>query len=82
MREARGLIRGMARQTIGIAAVRSAARCKLDRLAYIDGGDEGSAADRYRERFGFDEQRRYRRNLAGHRRAQRFSGPRWSHRGG
>ena len=28
--------------------MRSAARCKLDRLAYIDGGDEGSAADRYR----------------------------------
>ena len=37
------IIVGMARQAIGIAAVRAAARCKLDRLAEIDecgGGGE------------------------------------------
>ena len=81
IREARGLIKGLALQAIGIAAVRSAARCKLDRLATALGNDEGSAAQRRAERFNYDEQRRYRRNLQGHRRARRFDGPRARRRG-
>ena len=82
VREAKGIIVGMARQAIGIAAVRSAARCKLDRLAEIDADEEGGAVHWRHQRFNYDEQRRYRRNLAGHRRAQRFSGPRAHSRGG
>ena len=82
VREAKGIIVGMARQAIGIAAVRSAARCKLDRLAEIDADEEGGAAHWRHQRFNYDEQRRYRRTLAGHRRAQRFSGPRARSSGG
>ena len=75
VREARGLIRGMCLETIGIAAARAAARCKLDRANLMEGNEEGSAAQRRRDRFNYDEQRRYRRNLDGHRRARRFDGP-------
>ena len=44
IREARGLIKGLALQAIGIAAVRSAARCKLDRAAEARDGWVGLRA--------------------------------------
>ena len=79
--EARGLIKKMALETLGIAAVRANARCKLDRAAAALGGLEGSAARRRSDRYNYEEQQRFSRNLDGHRRAQRFDGwraRRWS----
>ena len=79
--EARSLIAKMALETLGIAAVRANARCKLDRAAAAFGGLEGSAARRRSDRYNYEEQQRFRRNLDGHRRAQRFDGwraHRWS----
>ena len=74
--EAKGLIKQMAREAIGIAIVRGNARCKLDKLGAAMAGEEAYAAYRRADRFGYDEQRRFRRNLDGHRRARRFDGPR------
>ena len=79
--EARNLIARMALETLGIAAVRANARCKLDRAAAAFGGLEGSAARRRSDRYNYEEQQRFRRNLDGHRRTQRFNGwraHRWS----
>ena len=64
----------MALETLGIAAVRSNARCKLDRASAAFGGREGSAARRRSDRYNYEEQQRFRRNLEGHRRTQRFDG--------
>ena len=67
--------------TLGIAAVHANARCKLDRAASAFGGLEGSAARRRSDRYNYEEQQRFRRNLDGHRRTQRFNGwraHRWS----
>ena len=74
--EARGLIVKMAREAIGVEIVRGNARCKLDKLGAAMAGREASAAYRREDRFGYDEQRRFRRNLDGHRRARRFDGHR------
>ena len=41
----------MALETLGIAAVRDNARCKLDRAALALGGNEGSAARRRTDRY-------------------------------
>ena len=80
--EARGLLKKMALETLGIAAVRANARCKLDRAATALGGDEGSEARRRTDRYNYEEQQRFRRNLEGHRRNQRFNGWRANRWGG
>ena len=80
--EARGLLKKMALETLGIAAVRANARCKLDRAALALGGNEGSEARRRTDRYNYEEQRRFRRNLEGHRRNQRFNGWRANRWGG
>ena len=80
--EARGLLKKMALETLGIAAVRANARCKLDRVATALGGDEGSEARRRTDRYNYEEQQRFRRNLEGHRRNQRFNGWRANRWGG
>ena len=72
--EAKGLIKAMARKTLGVAAVRENARLKLDRLGVVFGSEGGAAERRAQDRFNFDEQRRFRRELGGHRRSQRFNG--------
>ena len=53
----------MALETLGIAAVPANARCKLDRAAAAFGGLEGSAARRRSDRYNYEEQQRFRRNL-------------------
>ena len=50
------------------------ARLKLDRLGVVFGSEGGAAERRAQDRFNFDEQRRFRRELGGHRRSQRFNG--------
>ena len=70
--EAKGLIKAM--ETLGVAAVRENARLKLDRLGVVFGSEGGAAERRAQDRFNFDEQRRFRRELGGHRRSQRFNG--------
>ncbi len=74
MLEARGLIKELARKTLGIVAVRENARLKLDRLGVVFGSEGGATERRANDRFNFDEQRRFRRELGGHRRSQRFNG--------
>ena len=61
-------------ETLGVAAVRENARLKLDRLGVVFGSEGGAAERRAQDRFNFDEQRRFRRELGGHRRSQRFNG--------
>ena len=80
--EAKGLIRAQALKTLGIVAVRENARLKLDRLGVLFGSEGGAAERRATDRFAFDEQRRFRRELGGHRRSQRFNGWRAARDGG
>ena len=80
MQEAKGLIKKIAIETLGIEAVRGNAKCKLDRLGVaLDGGAwrKDGAARRREARFHRWEQQDARRRFDGYRRANRFAGHRW-----
>ena len=76
VQEARGLIKHIATQTLGIVAVRQNARLKLDRLGVAFGESGQTDGRRAADRFTYDEMNNMRRCRYRQFRAQRFNGPR------